>query len=209
MKSNLILEKLLVNSPGVLNYNPKKFFEVQPGRVSPIFINIKNTLSNIKLRKIITYGLLNIIPPSIDFICGIESGGSYYASIIADKLNKPLVLYRKNDKKYAEKGNFVGTIPIKRGKVMIIDDVIVSGATVQPAIYELRSLGCQINVNAVFSYGHDDFIEKRLSVSVRSVTNMNSSLKVAFNTKRLSPKDISFLNKFILQQKKDFLYKII
>lgn len=207
MRSNLKLEKLLVSSPGVLNYNPKIFFEVQPCRMTPIFINIKNTLSNIKLRKIIADGLLNTIPPDIDFVCGIESGGSYYASIIADKLNKPLVLYRKNGKKYAERGNFVGTMPIKRDKVVIIDDVLVSGATIQPAVYTLKSLGCQICVIAIFSYGHESFIEKKLSVNICSITNMNKFLDVAFTQKILTSKDINFLKGFILEQKKNLFFK--
>ncbi len=209
MNSNFELERLLVTSPGVLKYSPKIFFEVQPNRMTPIFINIKNTLNNIKLRKIITDDLLSIIPPHTDLVCGIESGGSYFASILADKLNIPLVLYRKSDKEYAEKGRFVGQIPTGRNKVVIIDDVIVSGATIQPAIYELKRLGYQIYVHAIFSYGHDDFIKERLSVDVCSITNINNLLKVAFDEKILSAKDINFLKEFISQQKKGFVFKSI
>jgi orotate phosphoribosyltransferase len=207
MKSNHTLEIMLVNSPGVLNYNPNLYFEVQPGRKSPIFINIKNTLSNIKLRKIIVQGLLDILPPNIDFVCGVESGGSYYASIIADKLNKPLVLYRKNDKGYAESGRFVGSIPAKLDNVAVIDDVIVSGVTIKPAVHKLRSLGCQIKVIAILSYGHDSFIEKELSVSVCTVTDIHTFLSVALDQKILPAKDIDFLNNFVSQQRKKLFFQ--
>lgn len=202
------IEMLLVSSPGVLNYSPKKYFEVQPGRMSPIFINIKNTLSNIELRELIAKKLLKNLPKDIDFICGIESGGSYYASIIADKLSKPLVLYRKNDKTYAEKGNFVGTIPSKQKKVAIIDDVIVSGKTVEPAINQLRNYGCKVYVNAILSYGHEEYVEKKLSINVFTVTTINELLNAAVAKKLITLKDANFLIEFTSKQKKDFMQRL-
>lgn len=207
MEENYKIEELLITSPGVLNYNAKSFFEVKPHRKSPIFVNIKNTLSNIPLRNMLTTNLLNNLPSDIDFVCGIESGGSYYASVIADKLQRPLVLYRYNDKKYAEKGSFVGAIPIKRRIVLIIDDVIVSGATIEPAIHRLRKLGCEIYVRTIFSFGHNDFIERRLSVDLHSIITVNTLLNAAVREKILSIKDVTFLKKFTLQQKAEFVLK--
>lgn len=204
MKTDTIIVTLLVSSPGVINYNPSNFFEVQPGRKSPLFINIKNTLSNMALRKTIVDSLIQNLSSEIDLVCGIESGGSYYASVAADRLNRPLVLFRKNNKTYAEEGRFVGTIPRDGKRAVIIDDVLMSGTTIDPAVNSLKRLGYVVDVIAIFSYGYEDFVKKRLSVKVFSIANINNLLTAALDKKILTSNDVDFLKDFISQQKKDF-----
>lgn len=206
MKNDATLEPLLVSSAGVINYNPLKFFEVQPGRKSPLFINIKNTLGNLTLRKTITDSLVRHLSSETDLVCGIESGGSYYASIAAERLNKPLVLFRKNNKTYAEEGRFVGTVPNNGKRAVIIDDVLVSGASIEPAVDILNHLGYRVDVLAIFSYGHDDFVQKKLSVNVSSIMNISNLLTSAVDKKILSSNDVNFLKDFISQQKKILLH---
>lgn len=202
MENKATLELLLVSSPGVVNYNPLKFFEVQPGRKTPLFINIRNTLSNVILRKTISDSLVSCLSPETDLICGIESGGSFYASVTAERLNTPLVLFRKKNKTYAEEGRFVGTVPSNGKKAVIIDDVLVFGASVEPAVDILKNLGYQVDILAIFSYGHDDYVKKRLSVNVSSITNINNLLTSALDQKVLSSKDVNSLKDFISQQKR-------
>jgi orotate phosphoribosyltransferase len=198
----MLIEELLINSPGVFNYDKNNYFEVRPGRVSPLLINIKNILSNIKLRKIITKKLLKKIRSDTDCVCGIESGGTYFASIAAFQLNQPLILYRKKAKTYAEKGRFVGALPANMNNVAVVDDVIASGSTIEPVIDNLKSMGCNIHVYTVFSYGNDAQIIKNLLVELSSITNINNLLPILLKKEVLPLKEIDFLYRFFKLQKK-------
>lgn len=185
----------------VVNFSPQKFFEVKPNRFSPLFIKIKTTLSDVKTRTEIARVLSQYIDSKVDCICGIESGGSYYASIVADKLKKPLILFRKHEKQYAEGGKIVGKIPFKNSTVAIIDDVVVSGLTLSPAINYLRDLGCKIKIFTIFSYGLDQYVEKRLKTKIISITNLNDLLSNGVLKGFFTKKDVDLISQFVYKQK--------
>lgn len=197
------IERLLLQIPGVVNFNKKHFFEVKPGRVSPIFINIKNTLQDFETRSEIVRDLSRLISLDTNCICGIESGGTYYASVVADALMKPLVLFRNQEKEYAEGGRFVGTLPSKKnGLISIVDDVIVSGKTIASAINLLRKKSLQVEIYAVFSYGLDSLLRKNLKTSVDAVANINALCEVAKELNHFTEKDIALIEKFVEKIKK-------
>lgn len=148
-----IIENLLFDVPGVVNYNTKKYIEVQPGVMTPLVINVKETLNDYGVRFKIVKALAELVSPKSVCICGIESGGSYYGSAVADILKKPLVLFRKGFKEYGLNQRFVGALPEdKNALVTIIDDVIGEGKISTAAVTELKRAGYEAEVCAIFSY---------------------------------------------------------
>jgi len=107
---NIKVGSLLFETPGVVNYNSSDYIEVQPGVMTPLIINIKSTLAYFNVRVKITKELIKQVSLESVCICGVESGGSYYASAVADMLKKPLVLFRKENKGYGIGQRFVGVI---------------------------------------------------------------------------------------------------
>jgi len=189
------IELLLFNVPGVVNFNKKNYVEVQPGVMTPLVINIKRTLNDFKVRSRIARELAKAANPNSICICGIESGGSYYASAVADLMKKPLVLFRKKSKDYGLGKRFVGTIPEERGGlVTVIDDVIGEGKISTANAEELINLGYRIEICAIFSYlpQMKEFMSK---IKIVSLSDINKLCEVGRELKRFTEEGIALIKK--------------
>ena len=118
-----------------------------------------------------------IININFDKVVGIESRGFIFASAIAYKMSKPLILIRKKNKlpseKYSEDFELEygkATIEIhkdsikKNEKVIIIDDLIATGGTGRAAARLVKKSGGKIErfifVINLFDLGGKDLLEK-------------------------------------------------
>ena len=114
---------------------------------------------------------------NFDKVVGIESRGFVFASAIAYKLSKPLILIRKKNKlpseKYSEDFELEygkATIEIhkdsikKNEKVIIIDDLIATGGTSMAAARLVKKSGGEVEsfvfVINLFDLGGKDLLEK-------------------------------------------------
>lgn len=194
---NHIVETALLETPGVVNYSQQKPIEVKPGIFSPIYVNLKNTLPDYKVRHLIVRKLTELVGDEPDYICGMESGGTYYASAVADLLLKPVILFRKENKHYADHKRLCGPTPKKGSYVAIIDDVFATGLTISDAVDYFRNLGCKVKIFSVFSYGHDKEIGKTLNVDVSSVSNFNNLCEAAEKSGQLTNADVKLLTKHV------------
>ena len=196
MKNNGI-EYLLFRTKGVVNFNSENYIEVQPGIMTPMIINIKSTLNDFNIRSKIVKELIKKINPKTICICGIESGGSYYASAIADVLEKPLVLFRKKTKQYGVGGRFVGTIPnVREGIVTVIDDVIAGGKISSEATKALIAEGYRVEVITIFSY-----LPKMKKVMSKTkiiyLSDIKNLCKIGKNLNFFTEKDVKLIKKNI------------
>ena len=114
---------------------------------------------------------------NFDKVIGIESRGFIFASAVAYKLSKPLILIRKKNKLPAEKYSEdfeleygKATIEIhkdsikKNEKVLIIDDLIATGGTAMAAARLVKKSNGKIEsfifVINLFDLGGKDLLEK-------------------------------------------------
>jgi orotate phosphoribosyltransferase len=193
------IAELLIQVPGTVNFNINNPIEVKPNVFTPIYINLRNTISNVMVRNIISQKLALSIKSNPDYICGVESGGSYYASRVSDILNKPLILLRKEDKSYGDKKRILGQIPDPGSRVAIIDDVIATGLTTAKSTEYLNKLKLNTQVYAVFSYGYNKEIANILgkhTLSITSLVTFSDVLKCLEEREILPQKDIEFLKKY-------------
>lgn len=197
VKTTCSVERSLLATPGVVNYSKNKPVEVKPGIFSPIYINLKNTLPSYEIRHFLVRKLTEAIGDEPDYICGIESGGAYYASAIADTLIRPVILYRKETKGYNDKRRLVGMTPTKGSIVAVVDDVFATGLTVSSVVSFFRKIGCKVRLYSVFSYGYEKEIGKKLGVEVYSVANFKDLCKVALESKVFTKDDVKFLTKHV------------
>lgn len=189
------MEHLLFETKGVVNFDPKNYTEVQPGIKVPLMVNIKSTLNNFNVRSRIVEKLLKRVDSKTICICGIESGGSYYASAVADILKKPLVLFRKKGKGYGAGERFVGTVPdAKDGLVTVIDDVIARGVISTGATKVLMAKGYRVEVITIFS-----FLPKMEGVmskiKVAYLSDINNLLAVGRELNFFTESDIRLIRK--------------
>lgn len=189
------IEYLLFKTVGTVIFNSKNYIEVHPGATQPLLINIKNTLGEYKVRHEIAKELSKRVNAKSICICGIESGGSYYASAVADILKIPLILFRTKEKNYGIGGVFVGNIPkIKGGLITIIEDVIGSGKTSTLNHNALTILGYKTELIAVYS-----FLPKLTGplskVKISVLSNINELCEVGEKLKIFNKNDVELIKK--------------
>ncbi len=206
LKNQTNIARLLFDAPKVVNISQKDDIEVQPNVFSSIYVNLKAPLASPLHRKKLINIILQTIPKKVDHICGIESGGSYYASAIADLIDKKVILYRKQSKQYNSLHNFVGMLPNQNEVVLIIDDVISSGNTLSKAVHELKKRKCIIKVIVIFSYGWDKEIARRMKVEIKALTNAKKLIKEGKKNKRFSNYNCKMIEEYIKREKQR-LYK--
>lgn len=199
MKSNIgsRVASLLYDTPGVVNYSPKELIEVAEDDYAPIYFNIRHTLAFPEVRKEIANHLKEMIAIDPDYIVGVESGASFYATIVADLLNKPLILLRKNEKRYGDNSRLIGTPPEDGKRIAIIDDVFATGVTATSSISYLKRYKCNLKMYVIFSYGFEEKLGKKLGLEIKSLTNFNEISAHCINKKLFSIKDFNFINQFV------------
>ena len=121
--------------------------------------------------------IVDMIPPTFDYIGVVESRGFRIGSIIAHLLDKGIVLLRsKKDrlpgktytvKHKLEYGESMIQVQEGRGSVLVFDDVLATGGTATGAIDCLTKAG-YTPVGALF-LAELDFLNPSLSVPHRSV----------------------------------------
>lgn len=189
--------ELILNTPGIVNYNRNSFFEVKPGVFSPIYINLKSALNFPHVRKAVVENIARVIDETHDYLCGIESGGSYYAFGAADVLAKPAILLRKSAKLYGEGGRIVGNRPPRASSVALIDDTLAQGRMLTEAVAWLRQMDCEVKYYCIFSYGLDQYLEKFLNVKITSLVQFQDICTVGKNKGIFNQSDVDFLGKYV------------
>ena len=189
------IENLLFRTKGVVNFNAKDYIEVQPGITSPLLINVKLTLNDVETRQKLAQELAKRVDPKSACVCGIESGGSYYASAVADILQKPLVLFRKKAKLYGAGDRFVGSLPpTKNGLVSIIDDVIAGGRISTANNDCLRIKGYRSELIVIYSY-LPKMVGPMAKIKVSALSDINTLCKVGLKNLFFTQKDVDLIKK--------------
>ena len=121
--------------------------------------------------------IVDMIPPTFDYIGVVESRGFLVGSIIAHLLDKGLLLLRSKPgrlpgetkiiKHTLEYGNSQMEVQVGSGKVLIFDDVLATGGTSQAAVDVLTKAG-YTPVAALFPV-ELTFLKPTLSIPYESV----------------------------------------
>ena len=183
------MQELILRSPGVVQFLADSPFEVKPGVFLPMFVNLKETWAYPQVRNKIALGLAEKIGDQCDWICGLESGGSYYATTVADILGKPVSLYRKESKGYGTQNSLVGHTPPTGSRVALVDDVYATGRSGVYAAGLCASMGCDASLYTVFSYSSDLEMMQRLGVPATALTYFKGIRQSAVEAGMLSQQE--------------------
>lgn len=145
---------LLLNKRAVIIKLTEPFVYTS-GIKSPIYCDNRLLLSFPEARDEIIDEMLQIIEQkiqSVDCIAGVATAGIPWASIIADRLEKPLIYVRDKPKEHGKRNQIEGKIE-KGQKVVVIEDLISTGRSSIKAIEAVRDAGGNVNYCiAVFTY---------------------------------------------------------
>ena len=123
-------------------------FFFSSGWASPVFIDCKKLISSPDDRRLLVDMAVKCISAQIDLdtldvIAGCELTGVPFATLIADRLNKPLVIVCKQSKGFGRLAQFEGSFePGER--VLLIDDLVTDGASESVFLTALRQAEAKI-----------------------------------------------------------------
>lgn len=146
--SQLIQEKIITISPD-------KPFTYASGMLSPIYTDLRLTVSYPELRDMIASDLANLIAkefPEATIIGGVATAGIPHAAWVADKLHLPMIYVRPKPKDHG-KGRQIEGCFSKDDKIVLIDDLITTGGSVLNAVKATeKDDGNVIGVSSIFTY---------------------------------------------------------
>ena len=147
----------LISNMKATNFIRKGEFTLKSGRKSEYYVDVKclisypnimAELSNLLYIKII--GIIKKENIKIDDVClcGLPYAGIPFVSYISMRNNIPMILLRKEQKKYGTKKQFEGTLE-KTKHLILVDDILTTGLSIHESVTLFRDLGYENDISAI------------------------------------------------------------
>lgn len=178
--------------------SPKAPFTWASGWKSPIYCDNRKTLSYPKIRTFIRQEFVKTIDEHFgtpDVIAGVATGGIPQGVLIAQELGIPFVYVRPEPKKHGLSNQVEGIIE-EGQSVIIIEDLISTGASSLKAVEALREKGCIVKgLVAIFTYGFEIANEnmRRAKCPYFTLSDFEVLIKKAVDTNLIGSGDLKAL----------------
>lgn len=139
MKEQFLIHKLY--EIGAVKFGE---FTLKSGTVSPIYIDLRHTISTPKLLVMIAE-LMHEKARSLkyDLVCGVPYTALPIATALSIQHTVPMVLCRKERKEYGTKKQIEGVFEPNM-RCLLLEDVITSGQSIFQTIHPLEEVGLQV-----------------------------------------------------------------
>jgi len=170
-------------------------FRLKSGVVSPYYIDLTWLLSSPgdlrcvvdavaqEIRKIMTFTI-------VDKLASIELKGALLLPSIADKLDLPCLVVRKQEKEYGITGRIAGGDVAKGDRVLFFDDVVTDAESKLEGVKPLEGLGAKVEMIMVVvdrEQGGRERLEKA-GYRFHSLTTISKLVGDLLQSKQLSQK---------------------
>ncbi|MBP2057216.1 orotate phosphoribosyltransferase [Lactobacillus colini] len=170
MHQDQIINKLI--SEKIITISPDKPFTYASGMHSPIYTDLRLTVSYPDLRDMIASDLANVIAkefPKVTIIGGVATAGIPHAALVADKLHLPMIYVRPKPKDHG-KGKQIEGYFTDKDKIVLIDDLITTGGSVLKAFMATKNDGGHvIGISSIFTYNLPDAEENFSKAKIKYV----------------------------------------
>ena len=202
MEKNLAIEvaKNLLKIKAVF-LKPNDPFTWASGIKSPIYCDNRLTLSYPETRKVVEYGLAEIIKtyyPTCEVIMGTSTAGIAHAAYVSDILNMPMGYVRGGAKDHGRGNQIEGVVPVGKDVVVIEDLISTAGSSIE-VVEVLREAGCNVlGIASIFTYNLKKGIGRLQAANVinHSLSNFETLVKVAAEENYIAESDINKILKF-------------
>lgn len=191
----------LLLKAGAVSLSPHRPFTWASGIHSPIYCDNRLLLSDPKARDEVIRGFINLIRRKkirFDAIAGIATAGIPHASILADKLKKPLLYVRSGAKDHGKGKQIEGRFK-KGSRVLVIEDLVSTGGSSLAAIEALRKAGAKVDTClAIFFYGFPESREafEKTRCQLEALTDLPVLVEVALKSKKITAAEKLLIDRF-------------
>lgn len=203
------IANMLVQAGGYVNARntDSETIKLPNGDKLKAYLSCRLIISNVEIREKIEEELSKqvkeMFPDNITIV-GMATAGITWAHAIASKLKLPLLYIRSNEKSYGLKGLIEGNLKFANKKVIIVDDILNTGDTINKAQetlkkYELETVGVVCiatlkdkTVNVLNSKG----------IKVIDLTNYRNILNSAIKNDVLNDEEYEYMKKIYEGDKK-------
>jgi len=199
-----ITARILIDIKAI-NFNFDNPYTLTSGKKSPVYVDCRKIISFTRERnQIISFAESYLTENNIEFdiLAGGETAGIPYASILAERLNKPMIYIRKKPKKFGKRSQIEGYFKDKQ-KCILIEDLATDGKSKAIFINAMRENKLQVNDTFVIFY-YDIFKKEKLElnkmgIKIHFLCSWSHILNEIKKIKILENKNIESLEKFLFK----------
>lgn len=164
-----------------IKLQPSNPFTWASGWKSPIYCDNRKILSFPEVRTFIASSFATMVRelyPGADLIAGVATGAIAHGALAADKLGLPFIYVRSGAKEHGL-GNQIEGYFEKGQSVVVIEDLISTGASSLNAVTALRDAGCNVlGMVAIFTYEFEKAVNAFLAENCKLNTLSNYSVLI-------------------------------
>ena len=195
----LLAEKLLQVS--AIKLQPDNPFIWGSGWNAPIYIENPRILSYPDIRNLIKIEMSKIIIenfPDADVIASVSTGAIPIGALVADNIGLPFLFVRSTPKDHGLENLIEGNL--KPGqKVVLVDDLISTGASSVKASEELRLAGGEvIGLTSIFNFEFPMAVKRLRDANILLIplVNYSAMLDAALDTEYICKQDLGTLQEW-------------
>lgn len=179
-------------------------FTLQNGWKTPIYIDLRVIISYPKLMSKLSKSLWKLAKDTnyVSHICGVPYTALPIATIISVETNIPMLMKRKEAKSYGTKKLIEGKFE-PGDKCVIIEDVIVIGASVLETVTDLRNSGLKVTDVFVIvdrEQGGRKNLENN-NIQVKSLFTITQLMKYLLKAGKVTQKTVEEVADYIRENK--------
>ena len=189
-------------------------FTLKSGAKSPFYFDLRDMISHPDLLQAISELLVQKSTDiAFDYVSGIPYTALPIAGLVANKLQKPLIYARKEEKTYGTKNPIIGKYEAGKS-CLIIDDLITSGESIMETAQKYEAAGLQAKDFLVIidRSKNGAQILKEKGYRLHSLIHIDAVLQILSAHSRISKEQVksiqAFVNKEDSEKEKSFSNKL-
>jgi uridine monophosphate synthetase len=202
----IIMSKITSIANALVESGALKFgkFTIKSGIISPYYIDLTLLLSSPQdfesvVDVVVDEIRMILASQKVDQLASIALKGALFIPSIANKLDLPCVVVRKESKKYGVTGRIAGGDIEQDEHILFFDDVVSSGQSKLEGIKPLEQLGAKVDMVMVVvdrEQGGRENLERH-GYQVYALTTISELVKSLLENRKISKRESELITEYI------------